>query len=1151
MDKNAIKKYAVWARRELIEKVSQKAMQFGIEQGKSFDSNLESINGRLLTESEKKQRQALIDKVNTLGYSQVMEEVAFTWFNRFIALRFMEVNGYLPSHIRVFTDENNDLKPQVLSEALHLEFKYLEANKVLEMKQNHQDDELFKYLIIAQCNELNDILPLIFQKIEDYTELLLPDYLLREGSVIEQLISQIDQENFDISTQVGQVEIIGWLYQYYNTDQNELVYDGTLSKSRIPKELVSAATTIYTPDWAVRNMVENSLGRYCYENSNVNLGNQWKYYLHDELKKTGNTISLEELKCLDPCMGSGHILCYLFDVLIDIYEANGYSSRDAASLIVNNNLWGLDIDERASQMAYFAVMMKGRQYDRRFFTKNPTPHILSIKESNSLNADMIEHFIGSDIELRKNVNQLIKSMEDAKEYGSIVSVNDIDFDLIDKRITEIEEGDTTLYSIMVHNELIPLIEVARVLASKYDVVVTNPPYLGSSRFSEKLNAYVTKEYSDVKSDLAMVMYKQTIDNFVKQNGYVAFITTTSWMYLSSFEKLRRYLLANFYLTSVVEYGTELFDGKVGHNPIVSWVVKKTKDVGNTVGIRLVDYCFSRRDEKESEYFNEDNRFLSNQKEYEKLPGMQIAYWVDEKIINAFNNKTIGEIAKPRQGLATGDNNRFTRLWFELNPEDIKFDAGSRQEALSSGKKWFPYNKGGEFRKWYGNNDYVVNWFNDGEEIRSFKDDKGKLRSRPQNMDCYFTESITWSKISSGTIAFRYKPKGHIFDVAGTSIFSDEKWRYYILGFCNSTVALEIAKVLSPTLNYEVGHIAGFPIVFSEEHEKEITELVKNNIEICKADWDSYETSWDFKSNMLINGHDSLAESLHFIKKVCDERRERLRNNSYRINELFIEIYGLQDVVKPDIDEKDICIRKYDENQLVKEYLSYAVGCIMGRYSLDKEGIVCASNKIDFTNYRKFRPDDDAIVPICDDEYFDDDIVGKVQDFIRHTFGSEKYTENLQLIATALNGSGTPIEKIRNYFYTEFYSDHCAMYSGNVGRRPIYWQFDSGKKNGFKCLVYIHRYQADTVARIRTDYVHEQQARYRTAIEEIENRINNVTGSEKVKLSKKLRNLKQQEEDIHSYEEKVHHIADQMINIDLNDGVRNNYELFKEILAKVK
>ena len=419
------------------------------------------------------------------------------------------------------------------------------------------------------------------------------------------------------------------------------------------------------------------------------------------------------------------------------------------------------------------------------------------------------------------------------------------------------------------------------------------------------------------------------------------------------------------------------------------------------------------------------------------------------------------------------------------------------------------------------------------------------------MDCYFTESITWSKISSGTIAFRYKPKGHIFDVAGTSIFSDEKWRYYILGFCNSTVALEIAKVLSPTLNYEVGHIAGFPIIFSEEHEKEITELVKNNIEICKADWDSYETSWDFKSNMLINGHDSLAESLHFIKKVCDERRERLRNNSYRINELFIEIYGLQDVVKPDIDEKDICIRKYDENQLVKEYLSYAVGCIMGRYSLDKEGIVCASNKIDFTNYSKFRPDDDAIVPICDDEYFDDDIVGKVQDFIRHTFGSEKYTENLQLIATALNGSGTPIEKLRNYFYTEFYSDHCAMYSGNVGRRPIYWQFDSGKKNGFKCLVYIHRYQADTVARIRTDYVHEQQARYRTAIEEIENRINNVTGSEKVKLSKKLSDLKQQEEDIHSYEEKVHHIADQMINIDLNDGVRNNYELFKEILAKVK
>ena len=668
MDKNAIKKYAVWARRELIEKVSQKALQYGIEDGKELDPKLDSINGVLLTDVEKKQRQALIKKINEDGYSQVMEEVAYTWFNRFIALRFMEVNGYLPNHVRVFTNENNEFKPQILSEALHLEFEKINKDKVMDMKQANQDDDLFKYLLICQCNELNSILPEMFQKIEDYTELLLPEYLLREGSVIQQLINNIPEDNW-----TDQVQIIGWMYQYYNTEQNELVYDGTLSKAHLSKELVPAATTIYTPDWAVRYMVDNSLGRlWITNNKDSSLKEKARYYLEKEDITESNEqgrLDPRSIMCIDPCMGSGHILTYLFDFLIDIYEEYGYSAREAAQLIINNNLYGLDIDDRAAQLSYFAVMMKGRAYDRRIFSKELHPHIFAVKESNGIDNNLVEYFSDNNADLKNDLRVIVDCYVDAKEYGSILNIPRLDFAALYDRFEKIsKEGN--LFSELAMRELYPLVQIADVMSQKYDITITNPPYLGSNRFGRKLDEYVKKNYPSVKSDLSMVMYKKAIDGFAKNDGYIAFITTTSWMFLSSFESLREEVFSNYGIDTLVDFGTELFEGKVGHNAIVAWVTRKTNLNIRTLGVKLADYCYSLRDRKEPEFFNKNNYYYVYRDDFEKIPGKPVAYSVTKDAVRCFESGLrIDSFAFPKQGMATADNNRFLRLWFEVCKEE--------------------------------------------------------------------------------------------------------------------------------------------------------------------------------------------------------------------------------------------------------------------------------------------------------------------------------------------------------------------------------------------------------------------------------------------------------------------------------------------------
>lgn len=1184
MDKNAIKKYAVWARKELISRVAQKAQQYGITETEMVDAGADSVNGKVLSAEEMQQRRALIAQIDEKGYQQVMEEVAYTWFNRFSALRFMEVNGYLPSHVRVFTDENNAFKPQILAEALHLELDKLDKDKVYALKETEQTEELYKYLLIVQCNALNSILPGMFQTIADYTELLLPDNLLREGSVIEQMISQIPEDNWQDA-----VQIIGWLYQYYNSEKKDDVFAALKKNVKITKENIPAATQLFTPDWIVRYMVENSLGRLWVEGhpdakaqllstpeeqaaytagSRDPEDTKWHYYLEEaqqepqvqaqlaEIRKQYADLTPEQIKVIDPCCGSGHILAYLFDVLMQIYENYGYTPRDAVTSILQNNLYGLDIDDRAAQLAYFAVMMKARRYDRRFFSHTTQPHVYAIEESNRIEKPDVEYFCNGKPELNDAMHTIFTQLHDAKEYGSILTITPQDWDALYARFDEVTD-ESSFHRESIRKKLLPLVRVAQTLAQKYDVVVTNPPYMGSSGMDAKLAEYVKKNYPDTKSDMSTVCMEKTL-NMCKTCGYMSMINIPVWMFLSSYEKLRGIMLSENTIINMVHPGRGIFGSDFG---TTSFVIGKKHIVGYLGHYRRL---FEKQGEvetieiREHRFLEKKGIFFANQDSYAKIPGSPVAYWISKELLTDFKAQKVSDISSPKVGLQTGENDRFVRLWYEVNNAKIKFDAHSIESAIQSQAKWFPYNKGGFFRKWYGNNDCIVNWENDGYEIRHFYDKCGKLRSRPQNTNTYFKENITWSKISSGSIAFRYKPRGNIYDVAGTSIFAPHDVLFYLEAFLNSCVAGKIAEILSPTLNYEVGQISNFPLIISNERNK-ILSVVQDLTKCSQLDWDSFETSWDFTRhpfikaitkypNMMDIGNIYLAECYDIWTGECEERFEKLKANEEELNRIFIDIYGLQDELTPDVEDKDVTVRRADLGRDVRSFISYAVGCMFGRYSPTYDGLAYAGGTWDDGKYNIYKPDADGIIPICDDEYFEDDMVGRFVEFVRVVYGDSSLEDNLRFIADALGGKGQPKEVIRNYFLNDFYADHCKIYQ----KRPIYWLFDSGKKNGFKCLIYLHRYQPDTIARIRTDYVHEQQARYRTAIEGLEKQVAAATStSERVKLTKQLNKVQAQDTELHQYEEKIHALADQMIKIDLDDGVKHNYEIFKDVLAKIK
>lgn len=1224
MDKNAIKKFAIWARKELIARVTQRAYLYSVDGEQELDAEQKEVNGRLLSAVERRQRRTLVNRVKEKGFESVMDEAAYTWFNRFAALRYMEVNGVLPTRVRVFTDNEGAFQPQILTECLTMDnLEGLNKEIVFALKEQDATDELYKYLLITQCNALGTILPAMFEQIEDYTELLLPDNLLRQGSVIEQMVTSIPEDDWRDA-----VQIIGWLYQYYNSEPKDAVFAALKKNVKVSKENIPAATQLFTPDWIVRYMVENSLGRiwiehkeaeglmhngtFSYDGTQTLNGTSseeassqykkdfaqrmdWKYYLPEakqepdvaaELKKLRaerKDLAPTDIKVIDPCMGSGHILVYAFDVLVQIYKDAGFGERAIPELILQNNLYGLDIDDRAYQLAYFAVMMRAWQYNHRILRKHIEPHLCAIQESNDLKkwSDATTDMSGNQLTLENQfielADYLIDTFQDAKEYGSILTVKEANYDGLLDYIEEIRLHGASDLAVSawigeIADRLPALIKQAKIMNAKYDVCVTNPPYMGKRNMSESLSKFIKSRFSDASIDLFSTCIK-TGFKLIKHDGYNCMVTMQSWMFLSSFEKFRENIMQNHTICNLIHLDNMVMRIAFGTCVAVFNYAHISRFKANYHHIQLADinsngnpYTFPIKGRKiisrEAEVFN-------------KIPGKPIAYSISEKFIETFESGVLlGRIADSKQGLATADNNKFLREWYEVNYQDIFFTANNIEEAKDSHYKWFPYNKGGEYRKWYGNNDYIINWKNNGYEIKHFVDTKGKLRSRPQNLQYMCKSSVTWSDVTSGTNAFRYKSIGHFFDITGMSLFSDT-YLFYLLSLCNTKITTKVLEVIAPTMHCQCGDVANIPVIIKKQIRPIIETLCKKNINISRADWNSFETSWDFQRHPMLpttvgqsgaTVGQSVADCYAAFQSDCEERFLTLKANEEELNRIFIGIYGLQDELTPDVADKDVTVaRIYDaksdipdsmkgnayvltKSDIVKSLLSYAVGCMFGRYSLDVPGLAYAGGEFDWSKYPTFRPDEDDIIPICDDEYFEDDIVDRFCTWLRTVYGEEHYQENLQFISDALGGKGSPLENIRSYFLNDFYKDHCKTYK----KRPIYWLFDAGRKNSFKALVYIHRYDRDTMARMRTGYVYKQQELYKTRIETYKKRVDTAASqADKNKYKKELKRLQDQFDEIHAYEEKIHHYADLRQEIDLDDGVKHNYALFADVLAKIK
>lgn len=1105
MNKNAIQKYAVWARNELIEQIKQRAYQYGINDKGYGDENATVIAGRVLSADEKRQRTAFVHEIQKHSYQQAIEEVAYTWFNRFVALRYMEVNDYLPTHVRVFSDASGSFNPEILKDVLHLELEGLDKSKVSEMLNANQTEELYRYLLLTQCNALNAALPEMFEKLGSYTEMLLPNNILKPDSVLGRLVSDIIPED----TWKDAVQIIGWMYQYYNTEPKAAVFSRPKT-AKIKREEVPAATQLFTPDWIVRYMVENSLGRLWLESHpNDTLKANWKYYLDEAeqmpevaeklrvLRSQSPVKSPEDIRLIDPCMGSGHILVYAFDVLMKIYESEGYIPRDAAKLILEKNIYGLDIDRRAYQLAYFSLMMKARQYNRRILTEKPSV------------IPQVYHPVG---------------WSDGEEYGSLVKVDTLEDKPLGKGIGEqIEFGDNYERDLRVWN-------FKRLLSQKYDVVVTNPPYMGGSGMSAKLSDFVKTNYPDSKSDLFAVFIEKCGELLKPMMSYQAMITQHAWMFLSSYEKLRSRLITRD-IVNMAHLGARAFED-IGGEVVqtTAFVLSKRKTLGfNGTYVRLVDFG-SQRD-KEIEFLSGEHRYSATAENFTKIPGNPVAYWVSQAMLRTFDGKHLSDYAQCCTGMQTGNNDKYVRTWFEVNYCDTALH--------NENGKYKRYNCGGESRKWYGNHTNLVLWGDNGESIKS------ETGSVIRNESYYFKEGISWKRIGSTEFFLRYLPEGFIFDQSGDSMFVFEQATLpYILGFVNTKVALGAFEYIAPTLNLTAGNMNKLPIIISSNED--IDSLVISNVAQSRADWDAFETSWDFIRHPLICGERTVEASFDKWEHEAAEHFNTLKANEEELNRIFIDIYGLQDELTPEVEDKDVTVRRADLGRDIRSLISYAVGCMFGRYSLDLDGLAYAGGDWDAGKYKTFIPDKDNIFPICDDEYFDDDIVGRFVDFVRVVYGAETLEENLKYIADALGGNGTPREVIRNYFLNDFYKDHCKIYQ----KRPIYWLFNSGKKNGFKALVYLHRYSRDLLAKLRTDYIHEQQERYRTQLAHIATALNTATSAERARLLKQQNKLTEQLKEITAFEEKVHHLADQNIEIDLDDGVKKNYEIFTDVLAKI-
>ncbi|RTQ93679.1 BREX-1 system adenine-specific DNA-methyltransferase PglX [Lysinibacillus telephonicus] len=1161
MNKSALKKFATEARIELLEKVELQARKIGITAESIQKANVESsdavfIDGRQLSDLERRQRNKLIARINEIGFERVMEETAYTWFNRFIALRFMEVNDYLPTKVRVLSSSNNDsAEPDMMKEALSLDLE-LDKEYVYDLKMNNKTDELFKYLIKMHCNDLNRYMPFMFETLEDYKEILFPEGLLGTDSFVRQMtntdvIAESDWEN---------VEIIGWLYQYYISEEKDEVFANLKKNIKITKDKLPAATQLFTPNWIVRFMVENSLGQIWLESyPNSLLKNQWKYFI-DEAQQEEETkkqlgeiryqnVNPEEITFLDPCCGSGHILVYAFDVFYEMYLEKGYMENEIPQLILSKNLFGLDVDDRAVQLASFAVMMKAREKSRRIFRNAIKPNIYAVQESNWLTDEMIDSIANNNDEVKENLKVIKDTFINAKEYGSLLSVDNSNFDLLKNYYEKYKSEEVNLFEFIdkevVVQRLPTLINQVKLLSKKYDIICTNPPYMGKSGMNSSLVKFLDSNYPDSKNDLFATFIERGF-GLLKKHGFNSMVTMQSWMFLSSYEKLRKKIIDQKTITTLLHMDNMVMGIAFGTSATVFRNVQIKKYKGNYTEVKYKDIQLGERPKKFP--ILENRNSAVSVENFNKIPGSPIAYWANESHYEAYGNaKLLKEISEIKKGLATGNTDLFIKYWFEVPYHNISFDKNE--------SKWYPCHKGGGYRKWYGNLEKVIYWENDGFEIKNYKDSKGKLKSRPQNLEYMLRRGITFSKITSSGSSCRLMTGKEFFDDAVQGIFinDDEVSVEYLLAVLNSSVIAEFLKILNPTLNKQIYDLERVPVIISDKYDQ-ILDLANKAIEISKNEWDERETSWNFTTH-LFNRQSvkDLKSYFENLKALHATRKSKLLEIENEINNILLESYKVNinkdyDSLQDESFDSDEIVNLNEKDTIIG-YISYFIGITFGRYSLDKEGLIYAGGKFDPLQYKTFPADEDNILPILPGAYFEDDIVTRFIDFVRVTFSEETLKENLDFIADAIGrkANETARETLRRYFLNDFYKDHVQVYK----KRPIYWLFTSGKEKAFNCLIYMHRYDKTTLSRIRTDYLHEVQIRMDAEKKDLLTIIEGDYSAKEISNAKKeLKSLDKKIDELKAYDELLHHMADMQIEIDLDDGVKVNYEKFKGLVAKI-
>ena len=1204
MDKNIIKKFAIKARQDLIEQVTNEANLLGINENGAKEELASSTNeikfygdanSQGITGKKIEWRAELVRLLNdrskktdwSTAFTDTVEEVAYTWFNRIIAIRFMEVNDYLPSRVRVLSSEEGRVDPDIIFYAQDEDliedlggYSPEQVKLVAKAKQTgrgYDMDQMYQMLFNKQVDALNQILPGLFEKTSDYMKLLFtPKY---NSGVIKDLVTDVPEEYFDVEKE-GQVEIIGWLYQYYNEEPKAKVI--SLPKSAKYRDTqIASATQIFTPDWIVKYMVQNSLGKYWIkhllvsgdERTEEKIANEfgWKYYMTDAAQKEDvqievnsvdqnlADITLKSIKVIDPAMGSGHILVYAFDLLMQLYKSEGYTSNDSAVSIIENNLFGLDIDSRAFQLAYFAVMMKYRGNYRRAFKRLQSTNLFYIS-TNSVTELENSGILPDNLDSKHlaSITEMFKLFENGAELGSLLDTGSLNLDLIQESLDMIDNQQDQQLSfnlLELRNQIQTKLRVCLILKQKYNVIIANPPYMGSSRMNKSLADFAKKNYPNSKSDL-FAMFIEKWNKKMLPGGYNSMVTMQSWMFLSSFEKMRINQLNKYTISNLmhmennvmgIAFGTAVTIFRNMHiaNFDGTYHQVKTKDAVGKIPQSLPIPG------------NRYNR--SNQAKFVNIPGSPIAYWASDNLIQDFVNGTkMEDLVDARQGLATAKNDLFLRQWFEVNLDRISFNSKSIPESIQSNKKWFPYNKGGSYRKWYGNYDYVVNWENDGYEIRNFTWPNGKRRSVIRNEDYYFREAITWSDVNSGNFSLRYRTKGSIHDVKGMSAFGTKKNLIAALSIMNTKIGNYVFKMLNPTISLQVGNFKDFPIL-NIKNPTLCTNLVNENITLCKQYWDSFEDSWDFVTHPFLSHiaehkqNWTIEAAYNQWEQESLDRFNQLKANEEELNKIFIDLYGLQDELTPEEEDKDVSVRKADKERDIKSFLSYFIGCVFGRYSLDSEGLAFAGGEWDSSKYHSFVPNEDNVIVLTDDDYFGDqrDVIHRLKEFLTVTFGKENLYQNLDFIASALDqkklDKGVESQQIiRDYFLNDFFKkEHLKTYQ----KRPIYWELNSGKAKGFKALIYQHRYDVNTMAMVRSEYLHELQGAYENALKVKENQKDNETDKKMVKIfEKEITSLKKKITELVKFDQELQHVASQQINIDLDDGVVVNH---KKVQADTK